>query len=89
MLSFNEMENNDLWLVVGAALGLALLVGQLHSWYRLSHIKGPFGTGFSNLWLWKHQLGGRLCEDLEEVCNKYGMFKVEPQHGVDMGDQLC
>jgi len=67
------------WTLGLAAFAVIWAVSRCYGWYRLRHIPGPFGTGWSNLWLWRHQLGGRLCEDLEEVCNKYGMPAPAPR----------
>ena len=67
-----------LWTLGLAAFAVVWAASRCSAWYRLRHIPGPFWAGWGNLWLWRHQLGGRLCEDLEDVCNKYGRLAASP-----------
>ena len=60
-------------------LGLAgvialLLVARVRAYRRLSHIPGPFWTGWTDLWLIKAQLSGRISFILADANTKYGMF---------------
>ncbi|KAM7192309.1 cytochrome P450 family protein [Naviculisporaceae sp. PSN 640] len=53
-------------------VGLYIVTTSIRTYSRLHHIPGPPGTGWSIWWLAKHQAGGTLCCDLEEVADKYG-----------------
>ncbi|KAF2996861.1 hypothetical protein E8E13_004378 [Curvularia kusanoi] len=42
------------------------------SWYRLSHVPGPFWAGLTSFWLIREVLFGRQPITLRDVTNKYG-----------------
>ena len=57
-----------------ALVGLAaIVVSKIHTYYRLSHIKGPSGTGFTNLWHSRALLSCKSHIKYKEACDKYGM----------------
>jgi len=58
--------------LVTIPLVLYFTVTTIRNYLRLSHIKGPKGTGWSIWWLARCQLGGKLSIDLMDVGNKYG-----------------
>jgi cytochrome P450 len=49
-----------------------LLLSTIQQYYRLSHIPGPPGTGWSKWWLIGRITSGRTHLDYYEVCEKYG-----------------
>ena len=63
-----------------AYLGIVLALGLVYitwdtfrSWYRLRHIPGPYGAGFSKWWLFKHTWKGTMYIESAEQCFKHGM----------------
>ncbi|KAK3936955.1 cytochrome P450 family protein [Diplogelasinospora grovesii] len=64
-----------------AALVLYFVTTRIAAWNRLRHIPGPPGVGWSKaVWMVPHQLSGRLCKDLEAVCDKYGpLARIGPE----------
>ena len=67
---FEMIPEPLLWLVA-ALLGL-LVSSWIRTYFRLRHIPGPVGVGFSKLWLLKKSFGGRFHLDTLELCEKYG-----------------
>ena len=55
-----------------ASYVLYFFAKRIIAWKRLRHIPGPTEAAWSQSWLVRHQLGGDMCFDLEEVCNKHG-----------------
>ena len=55
-----------------AALLVYLLLSSIRQYFRLSHIPGPPGAGFSKWWLIGRITSGRTHRDYYEVCEKYG-----------------
>jgi len=68
--------------LVAIALGLAtavLLVDALRSWYRLSHVPGPFWAAFSKYWMVKHSLRGEQPYAIQKANEKYGsLVRIGP-----------
>ena len=61
------------WLLASAAA--AAYVGtKIRAYYRLSAFKGPFGTGFTELWHTRALLSLKSHTKYKEVCDKYGAF---------------
>lgn len=58
------------WLV--AVLFGLLISSSMRTYFRLRHIPGPSGVGFSKLWLLRRSFGGRFHLDTLELCEKYG-----------------
>ncbi|KAE9370024.1 pisatin demethylase [Stipitochalara longipes BDJ] len=58
------------WLIA-VLIGLIIL-SCMRTYFRLRHIPGPPGVGFSKLWLLKKSFGGRFHLDTLELCEKYG-----------------
>lgn len=50
-----------------------LLVSRIRQYFRLRHIPGPPGAGFSKWWLIGRITSGRTHLDYFEVCEKYGV----------------
>jgi hypothetical protein len=64
---------------VFAYFGLAFLLilsyftyTTVRAWYRLRHIPGPPGAGWSKWWLFKHTWDGTMYIESAEQCFKYG-----------------
>merc|ERR1712000_84614 len=55
------------------------LADRLRSWYRLSHVPGPFWAAFSKHWLVRHSLKGRQPYAIQEANEKFGsLVRVGP-----------
>jgi hypothetical protein len=70
---------NNIWgdwmliLLFLSSLCVVVFVAQtIGAWYRLRHFKGPFPATFSNIWLLRAVLNGRMHWDILEVNRKYG-----------------
>lgn len=61
-----------------ATLIVYLVIDRVRGHSRLKHIPGPFGTGWTDLWMLRAQLSGRMCFLLAEANEKYG--KVSRSH---------
>ncbi|KAK1760102.1 cytochrome P450 [Echria macrotheca] len=59
---------------------VALYIGySIASWYRLSHVPGPFWPSVSKFWMVRTALQGRQPEAFQEVSRKYGtLARVGP-----------
>jgi len=58
---------------------LTIYVGHsFYSWYRLSHVPGPFWAAFSKFWLVRESLKGHQPNALKEAIDKYGMAAIFP-----------
>jgi len=58
------------------ALFAYLLVSSIAQYFRLRHIPGPPGAGFSKWWLVGRITSGRTHLDYYEVCEKYGQPRM-------------
>ncbi|KAH7329439.1 cytochrome P450 [Stachybotrys elegans] len=62
-----------------SAITSGLVFNAIRQWYRLSHIPGPFSTGFSQIWMARQALLGRQPMALKEANDKYGsLIRVGP-----------
>jgi hypothetical protein len=61
-----------------AALFAYLLFSSITQYFRLRHIPGPPGAGFSKWWLIGRITSGRTHLDYYEVCEKYGASNFTP-----------
>lgn len=61
-----------------ATLSVYLLIDRVRGHSRLKHIPGPFWAGWTDLWMIRAQLSGRMCFLLAEANGKYG--KVSRLH---------
>ena len=57
--------------IVGFA-ALLFVVDTLRSWYRLSHVPGPFWAGFSKYWMVRQSLKGQQPYAVQQANEKYG-----------------
>lgn len=75
----------DVWQGVGdhpravfatAILGLVVLfvADTLRTWYRLSHVPGPFWAGFSKAWMVRQSFKGIQPYAIQQANEKYGMI---------------
>jgi hypothetical protein len=48
------------------------IVRLIRRWYRLRHIPGPTGAGWSSWWQLRGALSGRYHEDLKNVADQFG-----------------
>src|SRR5437868_2007100 len=71
MLNMVPLESSTISALVAVFL-IYTIASRFSAWNRLRHIPGPAGAGWSRFWLVRHQLGGRLCFDLKELCDQYG-----------------
>ncbi|KAI1880054.1 hypothetical protein JX265_001675 [Neoarthrinium moseri] len=55
---------------------LLFLINRLLTWYRLSHVPGPFWNSVSSLALLRTQLGGSVHADLNQLLHKHGSSLV-------------
>ncbi|KAE8453907.1 hypothetical protein EG329_007683 [Mollisiaceae sp. DMI_Dod_QoI] len=56
-----------------------ILAYSFYTWYRLSHIPGPFWPSLSKYWLVQQSLKGQTHSSLKEVTDKYGsLVRVGP-----------
>jgi hypothetical protein len=51
-----------------------LLAHQFYTWYRLSHIPGPFWAQFSKYWMVSQSLKGQMHSSFKEATDKYGQL---------------
>ncbi|KAB5522945.1 cytochrome P450 86A1 [Coniochaeta sp. 2T2.1] len=69
-----------------AGLFAWLVVARVRAYRRLSHIPGPFGTGWTDLWLIRAQISGRISFILADANTKYGpLVRIAP-NWVVLGD---
>nr|QSQ85904.1 P450 [Preussia typharum] len=70
------------------ALGVILYSGitRFIEWKRLRHIPGPKLAGWTDLWLLRHVVPGKLCTKLVDVCNVYGPLARIGPNWVVCGD---
>jgi hypothetical protein len=61
--------------IATAALGLVVLfvADTLRTWYRLSHVPGPFWAGFSKAWMVRQSFKGTQPYAIQQANEKYGM----------------
>ncbi|RSL52120.1 hypothetical protein CEP53_008193 [Fusarium sp. AF-6] len=67
--------------ILTAVIGLAVLflVDSLRSWYRLSHVPGPFWAGFSKAWMVRQSLKGTQPYAIQAANEKYGsLVRIGP-----------
>jgi hypothetical protein len=75
-----------LGLILGTTILSAVLAHEVISWYRLSHVPGPFEASISAWWQFKHAIGGQYHLHLKAVAEKYGKFRnaiLRPGDGRD------
>jgi len=64
--------------ILSASLATAYLAHGFYSWYRLSHVPGPFWAAFSKYWMVRESLKGRQPIAIKEVTDKYGTADFLP-----------
>ncbi|CZR60661.1 related to pisatin demethylase (cytochrome P450) [Phialocephala subalpina] len=65
----------SIFVIVAAGIATHLF----YSWYRLSHIPGPFWPSISKYWMVKKALEGKTFSSLKEVTDRYGsLARVGP-----------
>lgn len=62
------------WIITVVLLG-AYSLQKIRTYYRLSSFKGPWGSGWSELWHVRAILGLKSHLKYDEVCRKYGKFE--------------
>ncbi|KFA77850.1 hypothetical protein S40288_09765 [Stachybotrys chartarum IBT 40288] len=64
---------------LGTGLTLAYLASLFNTWYRLSHVPGPFWASVSQVWMAREALKGSQPESLKAANAKYGpLIRVGP-----------
>jgi len=91
------VQIHDLWWVL-ASVAVAVYIGsKIRTYRRLRAFRGPFSTGFSELWHSRVLLGLRSHVKYKEVCDKYGAYQcaqlvlraaAEPTRGRGRGSWL-
>ncbi len=61
-------------LLGAAVIVFSFIVFRLRDYAKLKHIPGPFWTGFTDLWMLRGQLTGRMNFILYETNKKYGKY---------------
>ncbi|KAF5684573.1 pisatin demethylase (cytochrome P450) [Fusarium circinatum] len=67
--------------IATAALGLVVLfvADTLRTWYRLSHVPGPFWAGFSKAWMVRQSFKGTQPYAIQQANEKYGsLVRIGP-----------
>ncbi|RTE80588.1 hypothetical protein BHE90_004925 [Fusarium euwallaceae] len=67
--------------ILTAVIGLTVLflADSLRSWYRLSHVPGPFWAGFSKAWMVRQSLKGTQPYAIQAANEKYGsLVRIGP-----------
>ncbi|KAK3376132.1 cytochrome P450 family protein [Lasiosphaeria ovina] len=64
--------NNTAVLAAAAAFVSWVIVSRVRTWYRLCHIPGPPIAAWSILWIFRHQISGRMCIRMKAICEQYG-----------------
>lgn len=57
---------------VATALLVFFIVDTLRAWYRLCHVPGPFGAGFTRLWLFRGSMRAQQPMEIQAAIEKYG-----------------
>jgi hypothetical protein len=62
-----------------AVVTVSNILHQVRSYHRLRHIKGPWLTGWTDLWLIRKTWRGETFKELNHLCNEYGpVFRIAP-----------
>ena len=56
--------------------GVVFVAQAVGAWYRLRQFKGPLSAKFSNIWLLRALLNGKMHWDVLEVNRKYGKVSL-------------
>lgn len=76
------------WLLAGAGLGVCVL-RTARAYFRLSQFKGPFSTGFSQLWHIRALLSWKPQAKYRQVCDKYGTRKPRARLSMTLSLYIC
>lgn len=68
----SQLPGTTLVAVVFSFAIAVVVADSLRSWYRLSHVPGPFWAAISKYWLVSHSLKGRQPYAIQEANDKYG-----------------
>ncbi|KAK3208388.1 hypothetical protein GRF29_77g542869 [Pseudopithomyces chartarum] len=61
------------------AIAIYFTIYRLIDWRRLRNIPGPTIAGWTDAWLLRHVISGRLCTKLTDICNQYGpLVRIGP-----------
>lgn len=61
--------------IISIILGLIaiyFIIYRLIDWRRLRGIPGPTIAGWTDAYLLRHVISGKLCTKLTDICNQYG-----------------
>lgn len=61
-----------------ALLTAHLLISRFRDHARLRHIPGPSWAAWTDIWLIRNQLSGRLNFTLQDLNNKHGVYPSDP-----------
>lgn len=73
--AIREVSPTTVALIGSACLVSTLVAREIWSWYRLSHVPGPFWFSVSQFPLNKLAVGGNLTIELKKLSDKYGTRK--------------
>jgi len=72
------VQIHDIWWVLASVAVAAYISSKIRAYRRLRAFKGPFSTGFSEIWHSRVLLGLRSHVKYKEVCDKYGAYQCSP-----------
>lgn len=67
------------WVIFSLSL-LGFTGKEIYSWYRLSHIRGPFWASFSHLWIIRNILTGRTAEKMLHFGDYGSIVRIGPNY---------
>ncbi|KAJ3528911.1 hypothetical protein NM208_g9996 [Fusarium decemcellulare] len=73
----NHCETVVLTIIVGSTV--LFVADTLRTWFRLSHVPGPFSAGFSKAWMVRQSFKGQQPYAIQELNEKYGsLVRIGP-----------
>jgi len=71
---FQQFTDNPNTIIgtVATALLVFFIVDTLRAWYRLCHVPGPFGAGFTRLWMFRGSMRAQQPMEIQAAIEKYG-----------------
>ncbi|KAH8898627.1 cytochrome P450 [Thozetella sp. PMI_491] len=79
LAELNRFSNNTIVTGIVSFVVALFLANALRSWYRLSHVPGPFWAAFSKYWMVSYSLKGLQPFAIQEANEKYGsLVRIGP-----------
>lgn len=70
----SELSSTTLYLQAIFLIVFGQITRLIRRWYRLRHIPGPTGAGWSSWWQLRGALSGRYHEHLKDAADQFGTF---------------